>query len=52
MSALAGLGIDNLHIDLTAEEVPIMDGSAATFVYLLRSAGMLSRTRRSSSSVC
>ena len=32
MSALAGLGIDNLHVDLTAEEVPIMDGSAATFV--------------------
>ncbi|MGN6578908.1 MAG: UDP-3-O-acyl-N-acetylglucosamine deacetylase [Bordetella sp.] len=41
MSALAGLGIDNLHIDITAEEVPIMDGSAATFVYLLRSAGIV-----------
>ncbi len=40
MSALAGLGIDNLHVDLSAEEVPIMDGSAATFVYLLRSAGL------------
>lgn len=40
MSALAGLGIDNIHIDLTGEEVPIMDGSAATFVYLLRSAGI------------
>ncbi|HLV28738.1 MAG TPA: UDP-3-O-acyl-N-acetylglucosamine deacetylase [Burkholderiaceae bacterium] len=40
MSALAGLGIDNLHVDLTAEEVPIMDGSAGTFVYLLRSAGL------------
>lgn len=40
MSALAGMGIDNLHVDLTAEEVPIMDGSAATFVYLLRSAGL------------
>jgi len=40
MSALAGLGVDNLHIDLTAEEVPIMDGSAGTFVYLLRSAGL------------
>ena len=40
MSALCGLGIDNLHVDLTAEEVPIMDGSAATFVYLLRSAGL------------
>ena len=41
MSALAGLGVDNLHVDLDAEEVPIMDGSAATFVYLLRSAGLL-----------
>ncbi len=40
MSALAGLGVDNLHVDLDAEEVPIMDGSAATFVYLLRSAGL------------
>jgi len=40
MSALAGLGIDNLHVDINAEEVPIMDGSAATFVYLLRSAGI------------
>lgn len=40
MSALAGLGVDNLHVDLTAEEVPIMDGSAGTFVYLLRSAGL------------
>lgn len=41
MSALAGLGVDNLHIDLDAEEVPIMDGSAGTFVYLLRSAGLV-----------
>ena len=41
MSALAGLGIDNIHVDLTGEEVPIMDGSAATFVYLLRSAGIV-----------
>lgn len=40
MSACAGLGIDNLHVDLTAEEVPIMDGSANTFVYLLQSAGL------------
>ena len=40
MSALAGLGVDNLHVDLDAEEVPIMVGSAATFVYLLRSAGL------------
>jgi UDP-3-O-[3-hydroxymyristoyl] N-acetylglucosamine deacetylase len=43
MSALAGLGIDNIHVDLTAEEVPIMDGSAATFVYLLRSAGIVAQ---------
>lgn len=41
MSALAGLGVDNLHVDLDAEEVPIMDGSAGTFVYLLRSAGLV-----------
>lgn len=40
MSACAGLGIDNLHVDLTAEEVPIMDGSAGTFVFLLKSAGI------------
>jgi UDP-3-O-[3-hydroxymyristoyl] N-acetylglucosamine deacetylase len=41
LSACAGLGIDNLYIDLTAEEVPIMDGSASTFVYLLQSAGIV-----------
>jgi UDP-3-O-[3-hydroxymyristoyl] N-acetylglucosamine deacetylase len=40
MSACAGLGIDNLIIDITAEEVPILDGSAASFVYLLQSAGI------------
>jgi UDP-3-O-[3-hydroxymyristoyl] N-acetylglucosamine deacetylase len=40
MSALAGLGIDNLFVDLTAPEVPIMDGSAAPFVFLLQSAGI------------
>ncbi|MCS6810304.1 MAG: UDP-3-O-acyl-N-acetylglucosamine deacetylase [Tepidimonas sp.] len=40
MSACAGLGIDNLYIDITAEEVPILDGSAAAFVYLLQSAGL------------
>lgn len=41
MSACAGLGIDNLHIDLSAEEVPIMDGSASTFAYLLSAAGIV-----------
>jgi UDP-3-O-[3-hydroxymyristoyl] N-acetylglucosamine deacetylase len=40
LSAVAGLGIDNLFIDLTAPEVPIMDGSAAPFVFLLQSAGL------------
>ena len=40
MSALAGLGIDNLHVDLSAAEVPIMDGSAGPFVFLLQSAGI------------
>ncbi len=41
MSACAGLGIDNLYIDITAEEVPILDGSASSFVYLLQSAGVV-----------
>ncbi|MEA5098518.1 MAG: UDP-3-O-acyl-N-acetylglucosamine deacetylase [Burkholderiaceae bacterium] len=40
MSACAGLGIDNLYIDVDAEEIPIMDGSAATFVFLLQQAGL------------
>ncbi len=40
MSALAGLGVDNLHVDVTAAEVPIMDGSAGPFVFLLQSAGI------------
>lgn len=41
MSALAGLGIDNLYVDITAEEVPILDGSASSFVFLLQSAGVV-----------
>jgi UDP-3-O-[3-hydroxymyristoyl] N-acetylglucosamine deacetylase len=40
MAAFAGLGIDNAFVDLTAAEVPIMDGSAAPFVFLLQSAGI------------
>ena len=40
MSACAGLGIDNLYIDVTAEEIPIMDGSASSFVFLLQQAGV------------
>jgi UDP-3-O-[3-hydroxymyristoyl] N-acetylglucosamine deacetylase len=41
MSALAGFGIDNLYIDLDSDEVPIMDGSASHFIFLLQSAGIL-----------
>jgi UDP-3-O-[3-hydroxymyristoyl] N-acetylglucosamine deacetylase len=40
LSACAGLGLDNLYVDITAEEVPILDGSAASFVFLLQSAGI------------
>jgi UDP-3-O-[3-hydroxymyristoyl] N-acetylglucosamine deacetylase len=40
MSACCGLGLDNLVIDINADEVPILDGSAASFVYLLQSAGI------------
>ena len=41
MSACAGLGLDNLMVNITAEEVPILDGSSASFVYLLQSAGIV-----------
>lgn len=40
MSALAGFGIDNLYVDLTASEVPIMDGSSGPFAFLIQSAGI------------
>jgi UDP-3-O-[3-hydroxymyristoyl] N-acetylglucosamine deacetylase len=40
LSALAGMGIDNVYIDLSAPEVPIMDGSAGPFVFLIQSAGI------------
>jgi UDP-3-O-[3-hydroxymyristoyl] N-acetylglucosamine deacetylase len=40
MSALAGLGVDNVYVDVSAPEVPIMDGSAGPFVFLLQSAGI------------
>jgi len=43
MSAAAGLGLDNLYVDITAEEVPILDGSSASFVYLLQSAGIVTQ---------
>lgn len=41
MSALAGLGIDNAYVDVSAPEVPIMDGSAGPFVFLIESAGIV-----------
>ena len=41
MSACAGLGVDNLVVDITADEVPILDGSSASFVFLLQSAGIV-----------
>jgi UDP-3-O-[3-hydroxymyristoyl] N-acetylglucosamine deacetylase len=41
LSACAGLGLDNLAIDISGEEVPVLDGSAASFVYLLQSAGVV-----------
>ena len=44
MSACAGLGIDNLYVDITAEEVPILDGSASSFVFLLQSAGVVEQS--------
>jgi len=44
MSALAGLGIDNVYVELTCPEVPIMDGSAAPFVFLIQSAGVVEQS--------
>lgn len=41
MSAIAGLGIDNVYVDISAPEVPIMDGSAGPFVFLIQSAGIV-----------
>jgi UDP-3-O-[3-hydroxymyristoyl] N-acetylglucosamine deacetylase len=41
MSALAGLGVDNLHVDVAGPEIPIMDGSAGPFVYMLQGAGIV-----------
>src|SRR6202048_4269200 len=45
MSALAGLGIDNVHVDVAGPEIPIMDGSAGPFVFLLQSAGIVEQSR-------
>src|SRR3989338_2011623 len=44
MSALAGLGVDNAYVDLDSAEIPIMDGSAGTFIFLLQSAGIVEQS--------
>ena len=44
MSALAGLGIDNLFVDVTADEIPILDGSAGSFVFLIQSVGVIEQS--------
>lgn len=44
MSAFAGLGVDNAYVDLDSPEVPIMDGSAGTFIFLLQSAGIVEQS--------
>jgi len=46
MSALAGLGVDNVHVDVAGPEIPIMDGSAGPFVFLLQSAGIEEQAAR------
>lgn len=45
MAALAGLGIDNLYVDLDSEEVPIMDGSSAPFIFLIQAAGVVNQSK-------
>lgn len=45
LSALAGFGIDNAYVDLSADEVPIMDGSAGPFVFLIQSAGVVEQNK-------
>jgi len=46
LAALSGLGVDNVYIDVTAGEIPVMDGSAAPFVRLIQSVGLASQSRR------
>ena len=46
LAALAGLGIDNVYVDVNASEAPVMDGSSAPFVRLIQSAGILAQNRR------
>jgi UDP-3-O-[3-hydroxymyristoyl] N-acetylglucosamine deacetylase len=44
MSALAGLGVDNIIVEVTASEIPIMDGSSGPFIFLLQSAGIIEQS--------
>lgn len=46
MAAFAGVGVDNAFIDIDAEEVPIMDGSADPFVFLIKSAGLVEQSKK------
>jgi UDP-3-O-[3-hydroxymyristoyl] N-acetylglucosamine deacetylase len=46
LAALAGLGIDNVYVDVNASEAPVMDGSSAHFVRLIQSAGIVAQNRR------
>jgi len=46
LAALSGLEVDNVYIDVTASEVPVMDGSAAPFVHLIQSVGVVSQNRK------
>src|SRR5690554_1871507 len=48
LSAMAGLGIDNAIVELSAQEVPIMDGSSGPFVFLVQSAGIVEQEDRKS----
>ena len=52
MSALAGVGVDNLHVDVAGPELPIMDGSAGPFVFLLQSAGIVEQPAPSAICAC
>jgi UDP-3-O-[3-hydroxymyristoyl] N-acetylglucosamine deacetylase len=45
LGAVYGLGVDNLYVEVSGEELPIMDGSAASFVFLLRSAGLRNQSK-------
>jgi len=52
LSALCGLGIDNVRVEVDGPEIPVMDGSAASFVFLIRAAGILTRAFRAAACGC